>query len=189
MKLRSKLLMFTASAALFANVAYAAIDAQVLADSYLAEGYTFVEVKTGPTQTKVEAIKGETETEVIYSNETGLIISTETNVADAEYIGRVGVEIGSSDEDFDDSVDGDDDETDDDENDDETDEGDDDEDDNNGHGNDDDHDDEGNPGNGGGGHGSDDDECDDDEGDDDEGDDDDSDDDSDESDDSEDDQD
>jgi hypothetical protein len=157
MKLRSKLLMYTASAALFANVAYAAVDAQALADSYLAEGYTFVEVKTGPTQTKVEAIKGETEVEVIYDNETGDIISQESQAADADQVGREGVEIGSSDEDFEDSDDGDDGD-DGDENDDDS---DDDEDDNNGHGNDDDHDDEGNPGKGGGGHGSDDDEGDD----------------------------
>lgn len=150
MKLRTKLMMFTAATALMANVAYAAIDAQALADSYLAKGYTFVEVKTGPTQTKVEAIKGETEIEVVYLNETGKILSTETQAADDDEIGREGVEIDTSDEDFDDVNDEDDDEDDDE-----------DEDDNHGHGNDDDHDDADNPGQGGGGHGSDDDDDDD----------------------------
>lgn len=156
MKLRSKLLMFTATAALFANIAHAAINARALADDYIAQGYSYVEVKTGPTQTKVEAIKGDTQVEVIYSNETGEIISQETQAADADEIGREGVEIKSTDEDFEDSDDNDDDNDDDDEDDDNDDE-DDDEDDNSGHGNDDDHDDDDNSGKGGGGHGSDDD--------------------------------
>ncbi|MFN6926184.1 MAG: PepSY domain-containing protein, partial [Tabrizicola sp.] len=90
MKLRTRLMLFTAAAALSANMAFAAIDANALADRYLAEGYDFVEVKVGPTQTKVEAIKGDTKVEVVYDNETGDIIKEEQERADADEVGRTG---------------------------------------------------------------------------------------------------
>jgi hypothetical protein len=109
MKIRTTLLIWTAAAALSASVAYAAIDAQALADSYLAEGYDFVEVKQGPTQTKVEAIRDTTKVEVVYDNETGAILSQEEEAADAEDIGRTGSQVRSVDRDFedgDDEVDG-----------------------------------------------------------------------------------
>ena len=120
MKLKTKLMMFTAAAALSANMAFAAIDAQSLADSYIAEGYTYVEVKVGPTQTKLEAVKGERKAEVIYDNATGDVIKSEFENADDDYIGRTGIEIDTSDDDFEDGDDdeNDDDEMDDDENDD-----------------------------------------------------------------------
>ncbi len=129
MKLRTKLMMFTAAAALSANMAFAAIDAQALADSYIAEGYTYVEVKVGPTQTKLEAVKGDRKVEVVYDNATNDIIKQEFEAADSDYIGRTGIEIDTSNKDFEDGDDdeNDDDEMDDDENDD--DESDDDEDD------------------------------------------------------------
>ncbi len=142
MKLRSKLLMFTATTALCTNLALAAIDTQALADTYIAEGYSYIEIKTGPTQTKVEAVNETTKIEVIYDNESGAVIKQESEAVDDDYAGLSGVEIEDVDEDFEDG-------------DDENDDGDDDgEDDNHGHGNDDDHDDDDNPGQGGGGHGS-----------------------------------
>ena len=142
MKLRTKLMMFTAAAALSANMAFAAIDAQSLADSYIAEGYTYVEVKVGPTQTKLEAVKGERKAEVIYDNATGDVIKSEFEDADAEYIGRTGVEIDTSDKDFEDADDDedDDDEMDDDENDDDEDDDDENDDDENDDDEDDDND-------------------------------------------------
>jgi hypothetical protein len=162
MKLRSKLMMFTAAAALSANMAFAAIDGNALADDYLAEGYDFVEVKVGPTQTKVEAIKGGTKVEVIYDNETGEILKQEAEAADGDDVGRTGKQVRVEDKDFLDGDDdeGDDEEDDDDENDDdegEDDEGDDDEsdddenDDNEGNDDEGNDDDEGDDGEGGGG--------------------------------------
>ncbi len=121
MKLRTKLMMFTATAALTANMAYAAIDGQALADSYLADGYDFVEVKQGPTQTKVEAIKGSSKVEVVYDNENGAIIKQETETADGDDLGRTGSQVRSVDKDFedgDDDGDEEDDDNDDDEDDD-----------------------------------------------------------------------
>jgi Mg-chelatase subunit ChlI len=135
MKLRTKLMMFTAAAALSANMAFAAIDPQALADAYIAEGYTYVEVKVGPTQTKLEAIRGDRKVEVIYDNETGAVLKQEFEDADADDQGRTGTSIRTEDKDFlddddDEGVDDEDDEDDEEDNDeDDDDEGDDEEDD------------------------------------------------------------
>jgi hypothetical protein len=93
MKLKSRLMLFTAALAFSASMASAAIDAQALADSYTAEGYTYVEIKQGPTQTKLEAIKGDVYVEVVYSNETGAILSQESQAVDPEDAAKTGVEI------------------------------------------------------------------------------------------------
>ena len=116
MKLKSRLMLFTAAAALSANMAYAAINPETLAQSYVAEGYGYVEVKVGPTQTKLEAVKGNRKVEVIYDNATGDVIKSEFENADDDYVGRSGVEIEDTTSDFTD--DENDDENDDDENDD-----------------------------------------------------------------------
>jgi hypothetical protein len=93
MTFRNRLLSCVAALALTANAALAAIDGQALADAYLAEGYTYVEVKVGPAQTKVEAIRGTTAVEVIYDNETQAILKQETETADAGDVGRTGSEV------------------------------------------------------------------------------------------------
>ena len=115
-------LMMTAAFIFGGQMAFAAIDAQTLADRYVAEGYSYVEVKQGPTQTKIEALKGSTVVEVVYDNASGEIISQETQAADGDELGRTGIEIKSTDKDFEDTddeddnaeVDGDDDEDEDD---------------------------------------------------------------------------
>jgi hypothetical protein len=149
-------LMMTAAFVFGGQMAFAAIDPQALANSYLAEGYTFVEVKQGPTQTKLEAVKGATVVEVVYDNGTGAIISQETQAADADEIGRTGVQVKTTDKDFEDTDDEDDedeededededdededededDDDEDDEDDDDEDEDEDEDDDNSGHGSD-----------------------------------------------------
>jgi hypothetical protein len=60
MKLRARLLTYTAVIALSAGATFAAVDGNAIADQYLADGYSFVEVKVGltqnrkpPTQTKL----------------------------------------------------------------------------------------------------------------------------------------
>lgn len=124
MKLKTKLMMFTAVTALSASMAFAAINPETLAQSYRAEGYTYVEVTVGPTQTKLEAVKGDRKVEVVYDNATNAIIKQEFEDADDDYVGRTGVEIETSASDFEDGQDDDenddrdDDENDDDENDD-----------------------------------------------------------------------
>jgi hypothetical protein len=110
MKLKTRLMMFTAAAALSANMAQAAIDAQALANAYIAEGYTYVEVKVGPTQTKLEAVKGDRKVEVIYDNATEKPIKQEFEDAEGDDLGRTGIEIKTSDDDFEEVDDEDDDE-------------------------------------------------------------------------------
>jgi hypothetical protein len=126
MKLKTKLMMFTAAAALSANVAFAAINPQALADAYLKEGYTYVEVKVGPTQTKLDAVKGDRKVEVIYDNASGVVLKQEFEDADDDYVGKTGVEIEDEARDFVAGDDANDDENDDAENDDDSDESDDD---------------------------------------------------------------
>ncbi len=99
----------------------AAANAQATTDGIITMyedlGFQYIEIKEGITQTKVEAIMADgRKVEVIYDNETGQILKQETERADADEIGRVGIEIDQEDEDFLDDED-DDEEDDDDEND------------------------------------------------------------------------
>ncbi|MFC3086062.1 PepSY domain-containing protein [Tabrizicola soli] len=114
MKLKTGLMLF-AAAAVSANMAHAAISGDDLAQAYLAQGYDYVEVKVGPTQTKVEAVKGSAKVEVVYDNETGGILKQEQEVAEGDDLGKTGSEITTVGRDFED---GDDDGSDDDEDDD-----------------------------------------------------------------------
>jgi hypothetical protein len=118
MKLKTKLMMFTAAAALSAGAAFAAINPDALAQSYLAEGYSYVEVKVGPTQTKVEAVKADRKVEVVYDNASGEVIKSEFDDADDDYLGKTGVEIKTTDATFEDGNDDEGDDSADDENDD-----------------------------------------------------------------------
>ncbi|OZA09668.1 MAG: hypothetical protein B7Y02_11655, partial [Rhodobacterales bacterium 17-64-5] len=105
MKLKSRLMLCTAAFALSSTIAQAAIDPNALASTYLADDYSYVEVKTGPTQTKVEAVKGSLVVEVVYDNVTGAILKSETGAVEDDYVGRVGIEIETVDEDFEDEDD------------------------------------------------------------------------------------
>lgn len=134
MKLRTKLMLFTAAAALSANMAFAAVDPSALIAELQAQGYTSIEVTVGPTQTKVEAVREGEKIETIYETATGVILKQEIETPDADDLDDLGFEIEFEDEDFldgddDDEDDEDDDEGDDDEDDDEDDEDDEDEDD------------------------------------------------------------
>ena len=93
-------LMMTAAMIFAGGAAFATIDPQHLADSYISSGYTSVEVQKGPTQTKIEAVKGASLVEAIYDNETGDIISQETQPADEEELARTGVDVSTTDSDF-----------------------------------------------------------------------------------------
>lgn len=116
MSLKSKLIASTAFLALGASIAHAEITADQLAAAY-AE-YDYVEVKTGPTQIKVEATSGNRTLEVVYDRATGEIIQSEIETADADDRGRRGVEFDNEDSNFVDDDENDDDENDDDEDDD-----------------------------------------------------------------------
>lgn len=104
---KTRLLGLATAVTLYAGAAFAAINGNQLADDYLAEGYDFVEVKVGLTQTKVEAIRGTTKVEVIYDNETFAIIKTERETADGDDVGRTGKQVRNIGRDFEDDDDGD----------------------------------------------------------------------------------
>ena len=102
MKLKTKLMMFTAAMALSSTMAFAAVTSNDILTSYQADAYTFIEVKESPTQIKVEAIKDGIKVEVIYDKETGAVIQRESyNVSGAE-ASRTGAFVRQVGEDFDD---------------------------------------------------------------------------------------
>ena len=169
MKLRSKLMMFTAALALSTGMAAAAITGNGVLATFQADGYTYIEVKEGLTQIKVEAIKGTTYMEVIYDKESGLAIKTETGTASAEDAAQTGTSVKIVNRDFEDANDDENDDmddvdNDDDDNDDDSDDAnDEDEDDSDDDGDSDDGDDgdDGDDNSGGSGSGGDDSDCDD----------------------------
>ncbi len=71
----------TTAMILTAGAAFASITASDLVTSYQAEGYTKIEVITGLTQIKVEAVQGTAKVEVIYDATTGAILSQHTRHA------------------------------------------------------------------------------------------------------------
>lgn len=114
----------TLMAAVFALAAGATLaqDAtQAAVDQFKADGYSRIEVETGPTQTKIEAIKGDTRVEVVIDNATGAVLKRESEAVEPGENVAPGVFVETDDDDFvdgpDDSDDSDD--SDDDSNDDE----------------------------------------------------------------------
>ncbi|MBP9184147.1 MAG: PepSY domain-containing protein [Fuscovulum sp.] len=157
--MKKQLVMMAAAMALYGTTALAVVTAEDVVADLQADGYSWIEVKRGPTQIKVEAVKGTSKIEKIIDIETGRVLQTETENADPEDMGRTGVQIRDRNEDFldDGSDDSSDDSSDDDSSDDDS------SDDNGGD------DDEGNDDNGGDDNGGDDDEGNDDNGGDDNG--------------------
>jgi hypothetical protein len=99
-ELNMKRLMLLSTALIFsATLSMAAVTADELVTAYQADGYTKIEVKTGLTQIKVEAVKGTTKVEVIYDAATGAILDQETGRARRGDRGT-GVEISSEARDF-----------------------------------------------------------------------------------------
>lgn len=145
-----KPLLMSAAMILTGSMAQAQINPQALADSYVAQGYSRVEVTVGPNDIKVEAIQGMTEVEVIYDRATGAILARESGRASLRDMLSTGVEVRERNRDAlrdDDDAEGDDDNGSDDDEDDDDDNGggrggDDEDDDDNGGDRDDDSDDD-----------------------------------------------
>ncbi|NBZ88245.1 PepSY domain-containing protein [Stagnihabitans tardus] len=146
-----KKLLLSAAFVLSAASAFAAVTANDLVASYQADGFNAIEVTTGITQIKVEAVKNGTKVEVVYDIASGSILKQEQKPARARDLNDTSVEVQTSATDF---TDGSDDDSDDDHgrgrgSDDGADHdvgddhgGDRDDDDSSGHGSDDDHDDD-----------------------------------------------
>ena len=90
----------TAGLLLAGTMAFAQVTPQALASDYQAQGYSRVEIKTGPNQIKVEAIRGTTKTEVVYDRATGAILKTETESVRPGENTRPGVSIRERRRDF-----------------------------------------------------------------------------------------
>lgn len=95
-----KLLCTAAFLALSTGFAAAQINPETVAGEYTTAGYTRVEVKVGPTQMKVEAIRGTEKIEVVYDIATGEILKSETGVVGTNENTSTGVVIRSDDDDF-----------------------------------------------------------------------------------------
>jgi hypothetical protein len=109
-----KKLLLSAAFVCFGSIAMAGIATDQLVASFQSAGYTHIEIKTGVTQMKVEAVSGTTKVEVIYDIATGAIIKQETSTVGALENTAPGVEVKSVGKDFtnsdgsDDSASGDD---------------------------------------------------------------------------------
>jgi Mg-chelatase subunit ChlI len=109
-----------------AQMATAAITSDSVIASYQAEGYTRIEVRIGPTQMKVEAIKGNVKVETIYDIATGTVLKTETEAVLAGENIAPGVSVRKRGQDFVDAGNSSDDDSNDDNDDDSSDDNDDD---------------------------------------------------------------
>ncbi|MDZ4312344.1 MAG: PepSY domain-containing protein [Cypionkella sp.] len=99
MKLTAKPLMITALFGLWASTAQAAITVQDVVRTYQDAAYTHIEVKEGPTQIKVEAVKDGVKLEVVYDKASGAEVKRETETVGTT-VGGSGVEISTDDDDF-----------------------------------------------------------------------------------------
>ena len=92
-----RIFALAATFAFFFNHAFAAITASDLVQTYQDSGYTRIEVTTGATQFKVEAVKEGQKIEVIYDIETGNILRMETKTLDPSIVVTPGVSIKAGD--------------------------------------------------------------------------------------------
>lgn len=72
---------------------------QELAAQLQAQGYTSIEIKEGPTQTKVEAVRDGQKLEYVFDRATGRILSQELDRVDDDDL-RNGIEFDREDEDW-----------------------------------------------------------------------------------------
>lgn len=94
-----RILALAAAFALSGNFALAAITADDLVRTYQDSGYIWIEVTTGVTQIKVEAIKEGQKIEVVYDIETGTALTTETSTLDPSIVVMPRVEVKVADDD------------------------------------------------------------------------------------------
>ena len=95
-----RLLLLTSALIFSAGLARAAITADDLVSSYQSAGYSSIEVVTGVTQVKIEAVKDGVRVEVIYDIATGDILKEEQRRARAGDTTSDAVEVSTSAEDF-----------------------------------------------------------------------------------------
>ena len=67
MKMTTRFKLMTAALILSGGMAFAAVTTDQVVADLQAEGYSWIEVKQGPNQIKVEAVKGTTKVETVIS--------------------------------------------------------------------------------------------------------------------------
>jgi hypothetical protein len=93
--------LFLASAfSLAASFAYGAMTSDAVIADFTSQGFTSIEVKQGPTQIKVEGIRGAQKLEIIYDIATGAILKREFGPLEADDDLRPGISVRSRDRDF-----------------------------------------------------------------------------------------
>jgi hypothetical protein len=102
-----KTIMLTTALVIWGGASMAVVTTDALVSDLQAQGYSWIEVKQGPTQIKVEAVKGSVKVETIYDIATGAVIESETERASVAEQGRTGVEVQTRDRDFEDGRDDD----------------------------------------------------------------------------------
>ena len=140
--MKTKLFMSVAAAALTASMAFAQSSTDNLVAQLQEQGYTRIEIKRGPRQLKVEAIRGKTKREMVYDIATGALLKDEQEGVNSGDDTTPGVEIETESGDFLDDDDDDDNDDYDDDRDDDRDDDDDDRDDEDDDDRDDDKDDD-----------------------------------------------
>jgi uncharacterized membrane protein YgcG len=95
-----RFLMTTAAAIFAGTMAFGAITSDSVITDFQSQGFTRVEVKVGPTQMKVEAIRGTEKVEVIYDIATGTVLKRETGTVGAFENTTPGVQVRDRNRDF-----------------------------------------------------------------------------------------
>jgi hypothetical protein len=98
--MKNLLLTTTALFGLMAGVAAATPFTDQVVSGLQAQGYDHIEIVQGLTQLKVEAIRGNSQVEIIYDLATGAVLKQETNTVAAGTDNSPGVEIDTDDGDF-----------------------------------------------------------------------------------------
>ena len=102
-----KLMMMAAGFGIWGGMALAAVDTDALVADLQQQGYSWIEVKRGPTQIEVEAVRGTKKIETVYDIATGAVLDHETDRASRREQSRTGVKVRDSLRDFEDRDDDD----------------------------------------------------------------------------------
>ncbi|MEM9432384.1 MAG: PepSY domain-containing protein [Pseudomonadota bacterium] len=95
-----RMLSLTTALTLVAPIAQADSFTDQVTKAFQDLGFEFIEVETGPTQVRVEGLRGRQIYEVIYDRSTGDILTQDVDFADLEDLERSGVVLIAREEDF-----------------------------------------------------------------------------------------
>lgn len=97
--MKTRTMLLTTVFALSASMSFALTNDEIIA-GLQSEGFTRIEIKTGPTQVKAEAIRGTEKHEIVYDAATGKVLKMEVETVEAGEDTNPGVEVDIEDHDF-----------------------------------------------------------------------------------------